>query len=122
MTFKQTTSGLVAALAIATGFVVTQPAEAQYGFGFGGGQGQVANMKAAVQNQIQQGVASGRLTPYRAQEWQNQLTTVEMQEARSMADGYLSPRETQHLMSLYNRLINAIGSEQSFAGRYNPYF
>jgi hypothetical protein len=55
------------------------------------------------QDRIQQGQASGQLTPREARRLQHEQGRIRSAEGRMRADGNLSPQERSHLNSMQNR-------------------
>ncbi|MFN8659208.1 MAG: hypothetical protein U0105_22940 [Candidatus Obscuribacterales bacterium] len=107
---KRTT--LLASLALIALAATSLPAEARW---IWGGDG-INGTQVQLQNQINAGVASGRLTKSEAQQMQsrmNEITAIEAQYRRS--GGKLSPKERGALEAKLDRLQNAITRQISDA-------
>lgn len=80
------------ALLVAAGSSFAQPATPR-----------VDQREARQQQRIDQGVASGQLTPREAQRLEAGQAHIQRDEARAKADGVVTPRERRHLAREQNR-------------------
>jgi hypothetical protein len=68
--------------------------------------------QANQEKRIQQGVASGQLTPREASRLEKGEARIEKAEARAKADGVVTGQERKHLLNMENRESQAIYKEK----------
>lgn len=115
----------IAALALITTTVSSAPVFAQ-SWGWGSS---INHRQAQLQNRINRGIQSGRLTRSEARRMQNRMAEIANLEAQMRMDGRgLSMRERQHLQFRLVQLSNRLNSElndferRGLAGRYRGWW
>jgi hypothetical protein len=88
---------LILAISVTAGAIVTSNAIAQTG------TPRLDQREAKQQHRINQGIASGQLTPREATKLQNRQNRLNANEARAKADGVVTPAERRQLNREANR-------------------
>jgi uncharacterized protein HemX len=72
----------------------------------------VDQRQANQAQRIQQGVASGQLTPRETERLQNQQARINNAEAKAKADGTVTPKERERLARMQNKASRDIAREK----------